>query len=258
MYRARPADGCAWITGASSGIGYFVALELARRGYRVAASARREEQLYELAKAAGGFAGAITPYPVDMLDTAVAASVVARIQADLGPISLAFLNVGANVADRGAGFGGDGTRRTLDLNIEGTLNALQPLLPAMIAQGRGQIIINASLAGYGPLPTAIAYGASKAALIHIAAGLRLKHARDNLFVQVLNPGFVRTPLTAKNKFPMPFLMDVEVAARRICDGFERSGFEITFPRRLAWPLKALNLLPWSAYLWLLGKANLKD
>ncbi|WP_245423887.1 SDR family NAD(P)-dependent oxidoreductase [Methylovirgula sp. 4M-Z18] len=246
------------MTGASSGIGYVVALELARRGYRVAASARRADALQDLVATAAGMAGTVRAYPLDVLDAAATAAAIPQIRADLGPIVLAFLNAGSNVPDKGLGFGGEGSRRTFDLNLTGTLNCLQPLLPAMTEQGKGQIIINASIAGYGPLPTAIAYGASKAALIHVAAGLRLKHARDNLLFQVLNPGFIRTPLTAKNKFPMPFLMEADVAARRICDGFQRSGFEITFPRRLAWPLKALNLLPWPAYLWLLGKANLKD
>jgi short-subunit dehydrogenase len=124
----------------------------------------------------------------------------------------------------------------------------------MLARRKGQIAINGSLVGYGGLPRAAAYGATKAALIGYAESMYWALKRLGLTIQVVNPGFVKTPLTDKNSFPMPFLVSLEEASRRICDGFERAGFEIAFPKRLAFPLKILNLLPYPAYFWTVGKA----
>jgi short-subunit dehydrogenase len=123
----------------------------------------------------------------------------------------------------------------------------------MQARGRGRIAINASLAGYFGLPQATAYGGTKAALINMAQSLRLMLEPRGIAVQVVNPGFVKTPLSDGNAAAMPFLVPLDEAARRICDGFERGGFEITFPRRLAWPMKAINLLPYPLYFRLVGR-----
>ena len=112
---------------------------------------------------------------------------------------------------------------------------------------QGQVAVNASVAGYGGLPTSAAYGATKAALINMTESLKFGIDREGITMQVVMPGFVGTPLTDKNEFPMPFLIPAEDAARRICDGFERAGFEIAFPRRMAWLLKAINLLPYALY-----------
>ena len=125
----------------------------------------------------------------------------------------------------------------------------------MRARGRGQVAVNASVAGYGGLPTSAAYGATKAALINMAASLKFGLDREGITMQVVCPGFVGTPLTAKNEFPMPFLIPADDAARRICDGFERAGFEIAFPRRMAWMLKAINLLPYALYFPVVAKAT---
>ena len=252
-YRASPADGYVWITGASSGIGRGVALELARRGYKVVASARRAQELEHLAREAADLPGQIIPRSVDVTDRAAMAELVRETEASLGPICLAFFNVGTYAPDSVGSLGGDGFRQTFAINIDGTLNGLEPLLPYMQKRRRGQVSVNASVAGYGGLPRATAYGSTKAALINMCASLKFELDRQNINIQVVNPGFVRTPLTDHNDFPMPFLVEPEDAARRICDGFARGGFEITFPRRLSWTLKFLNMLPYPVYFWLVGR-----
>ncbi len=252
-FRARPDDGVVWITGASSGIGRAVTLELVRRGFRVAVSARRAEELDALAREAKP--GAIIPAPCDVTDAAAVLKAVETIEAEHGPISLAFLNAGTYKPVSIEPFVLKDWQMMFDVNIDGVLTGLNAVLPRFLARGKGQLALNASVAGFGPLPRAAVYGATKAALIHMAGSLRFDCAPRNITMQVVCPGFVKTPLTAKNDHPMPFLIDVDDAARRICDGFATGGFEITFPRRMKWLLKAINLLPWPAYFWLVGKGT---
>ncbi|MGD0563874.1 MAG: SDR family NAD(P)-dependent oxidoreductase [Roseiarcus sp.] len=249
-YRAKPADGAAWVTGASAGIGRGVALELARRGYEVHATARRADELSSLASEAQGLEGRVVPAPGDATDREAMARLVADIESKR-PIALAFLNAGGGFQDAAGDFGGDGFARTFALNVQGVVNGLNPVFNAMRARKRGQIAITGSLAGYGGLPNSGAYAPSKSAIIALAVGQKFRADPHNVTVQIVNPGYVKTPLTADNKFPMPFLMECDEACRRICDGFERGGFEIRFPRRLAWIVRAINLLPWAAYFALL-------
>ena len=252
MDRVFPRDGLALVTGASSGIGRAVALELARRGWKVAAVARRAQELDRLAAEA---AGQVFACPGDVTDRAGMAALVGIVEREHGPVALAFLNAGTYFPDGRGHVDVAAAMRTFEINVGGTLNCLDPLAAAMAARGKGQIAVNASVAGYGGLPRAAAYGASKAALINMAASLKFALDPAGICIQVVNPGFVRTPLTGKNDFPMPFMVEQEDAARRICDGFERGGFEIAFPRRLAWLLKALNMLPYPLYFWLVAKAT---
>ena len=253
-YRAKPSDGVAWITGASSGIGRATSLELANRGYTVAVTARRLPELEALAQEASG-PGRIVAFPGDVTDGPGIAALISTIEAELGPVVLAFLNAGTFFRDKGADFDADLVKRTFDINVGGAASCLEPLLKSMRARGRGQVAVNASVAGYGGLPTSAAYGATKAALINMAASLKFGLDREGITMQVVCPGFVGTPLTAKNEFPMPFLIPADDAARRICDGFERAGFEIAFPRRMAWMLKAINLLPYALYFPVVAKAT---
>lgn len=253
MYRASPADGIAWIAGASSGIGRAVALELARRGYRVAVTARRADALEALSAEAAAAGLRIDAFAGDVTDRDAMAALLERIEREAGPVALAMLNAGNFYRDPEGVWGGDGFRRTMALNFDGVLNGLEPLIPRMKGRGRGQIAVVASVAGYGGLPGAAAYCASKAALIAACESMHPQLTRDAIHLQVICPGFVRTPLTEKNKTPMPFIMPAEEAARRICAGFERNGFEIAFPRRLVWLLKALNMLPYPAYFWIVGR-----
>jgi NAD(P)-dependent dehydrogenase (short-subunit alcohol dehydrogenase family) len=251
-YRANPRDGIAWVTGASSGIGRAVALELARRGYVVAASARRVEELQGLAREANGFSGHIDLVPLDVTDRNATASAVAEIEAR-APIALAFLNAGGSFADLPGDFGGVGFRATFELNVFGIVNGLNPLMNAMKARGKGQIAINGSIVGYFGLPGSGAYGPSKAAIISLAESARFAAEPNGVTIQIVNPGFVRTPLIAGSARAMPGIIDCDEASRRICEGFERGGFEIAFPRRLVWLAKAMSSLPYALYFAIIGR-----
>jgi NAD(P)-dependent dehydrogenase (short-subunit alcohol dehydrogenase family) len=240
-FRASPADGVAFVTGASSGIGRAVALQLAERGFTVAASARRADELDVLAAQHPR----IFSFPGDVADRAKMAAIIAGIKAAHGPIALAFLNAGVYFPAERDGFDADVAWRTFEVNVGGAINCLGPLLAAMALRARGQIAITSSLAGYGGIPGSLAYGASKAALIYMAEVLKLTYEPAGLTVQIVNPGFVETPMTAPNTdFEMPFIMSAEAAAKIICDGFGKGGFEIVFPRRLALAFKAARLLPY--------------
>lgn len=169
MYRATPRDGIAFVTGASSGIGRAVTLELAKRGYRVAVTARRAEELKHLAATVPQ---QIFPYPGDVTQRAEITALIAKIEAEIGPIALAFLNAGVFLAAERQGFNASIIAATHAVNVGGVVNCLEPVLAAMEKRGRGQVAIEASIAGYNGLPGYNAYGSSKAALINLAEGLK--------------------------------------------------------------------------------------
>jgi NAD(P)-dependent dehydrogenase (short-subunit alcohol dehydrogenase family) len=248
-----PADGVAWLTGASSGIGKATALELARRGWTVCLTARRLEELEALAGEAAGLPGRLVAHAGDVTDEAGMAALVETIERIHGPIALAFFNAGVAPYTRAGALDVDAFRQALNVNVLGAANGLAPVLARMGARKKGQVAVNASVAGYRGLPKAAAYGASKAAAIHLCEALKFDCDNLGITMQVVNPGFIDTPLTRKNDFPMPFLMSMDDAARRVVDGFERGRFEIIFPRRLAFILKVMRLLPYAWYFPLVAR-----
>jgi len=241
-----------WITGASSGIGRAVALECAARGWRVVATARRLDEL-EALKSACVIENAIIPMPGDVTDEAGMMAMVAAIEAGHGPITRAFFNAGLFLPVRLVPFEASKYHKSFAVNLGGTVNGLAAVVPRMVARKAGQIIINASVAGYSGLPSSAAYGATKAGLINLAESLKFDCDLGGILIQVVNPGFVETPATEKNPFPMPFLIPVEHAAKRIADGMENGAFEITFPRRFTFILKLLRMMPYGLYFPLLRK-----
>lgn len=250
---AVPADGVAWVTGASSGIGRALALELARRGWTVAATARGEEALVALAQSTQGLPGRIIGHAGDVTDAAAMAACVAAVEAAHGPVALAVLNAGIAPYIRAPHIDVAAVQKVFAVNTLGVFNGLAAVMPAMAARGRGQIAVTGSMAGYGGLPKAAAYGGSKAAVIHACEALKFDCDNLGIKLQLVSPGFIRTPLTDENDFPMPFLMEVEEAARRCVDAFGENRFEIVFPRRLAFILKAVNLLPYGLYFPLVAR-----
>ena len=244
---ADRSAGCAWVTGASSGIGRAVALRLARDGWQVAATARRADALAALEAEAAGLSGAIASLLCDVTDLEQVAAAVARMEADHGGVDLAILNAGVYLPDRAESLDATAFRAQVALNLVGTVDCIQALMPGWLERRRGHLAVVSSVAGYSGLPSSLAYGATKAALINLCEGLKFDFDRLGLKVQLVNPGFVRTPLTDKNTFPMPFLMDVEDAADRLVDGLATDAFEITFPRRFAYALKVLRCLPYRLY-----------
>jgi len=202
-----------------------------------------------LAALAGEHApGAIGVYPLDITDAAAAQAVFDRIVADIGVPDLCILNAGTHVPDRVTAIDPGHFDRVMKINVYGTVTCLAALMPAFIERGGGHVAVVSSVAGYRGLPYAAAYGASKAALINMCEGMQPELAACGVRLSVVNPGFVRTPLTDRNRFSMPFLMEVDDAARSMRRGLASGRFEITFPKRFTWLLKGFRLLPIAVYL----------
>jgi NADP-dependent 3-hydroxy acid dehydrogenase YdfG len=249
MNAVQPALGearVAWVTGASSGIGAALCLGLAERGWTVAASARRVDRLLALA-ADGRAAGRIHPVPVDVTDEKAVGEAVAAIEAQWGPVHTAVLNAGDYAPMPARSFDTALFRHLIEVNYLGVVHGIGAVLPRQLARARGRIFVTASVAGYRGLPLAAPYGATKAALINLAESLRAELDGSGVEVRLINPGFVRTDLTAKNAFHMPALIDAQTAAARILRELDGTAFEITVPRRFAYALKLLRMLPYRLY-----------
>ena len=248
MFGARP--GVAWIIGGGSGIGAAVARLLTTRGWTVAISGRRADKLAMVAK----HSPSIRPYPLDVTDANAVAATVEQIVGELGRIDLFLFGAAAwqpmDVGDYDFGK----FHRIVDTNFLGVLRAANPVLAQMDRQGGGQFAVISSMAGYFGLPRAAAYASTKAALINLLETMRTELAPRNIKVRMIAPGFVKSELTDRNDFPMPFLMETDDAALRIVDALTRSdAFEITFPRRMVWLMKGIRLLPYPIFFWLTNK-----
>lgn len=238
----------AWVTGAGQGIGRHVALELARRGWHVAVTSRTESDLRRLADDIQSRGGKASVHVGDTTDAEAMSRMVGAIEVAHGSLDLAVLNAGTYVRFGVEDFDVADFGKQIDVNVMGTVRCLAPAMMAMIARRSGQIAVVSSLTAYRGLPLASAYGASKAALTNMCEALHPELARFGIAISVIHPGFVRTPLTDRNDFPMPFIVEPDVAARRIVDGLESGRFEIVFPRRLALLMKLGRMLPYSLYL----------
>jgi len=235
----------AWVTGASSGIGAELAQLLAARDTKVAISARTAGKL-----AADAAANArLFAYPLDVTDASATAATIARIEAELGPIDLAVLNAGAWAMMDADRLDIAAIRTGVEVNYMGVMHALAMLVPLMVARGRGHIAIVASVAGYRGLPKSAAYGPTKAALINLAETLKSELGPKGIMVSVANPGFVDTPMTRDNPFPMPGIVTARFAAERMLEGLERRRFEIVFPRGFGLAMKLLRIVPDRLFFW---------
>src|SRR5579859_6077483 len=191
----------AWITGGGTGIGRALALSLAADGWQVVVSGRRPEPLAETVTAGGG---RVHAWPLDVTDLAAVRAAVPAIEAEHGAIALAVLNAGMFKSVKLDSFKAETFAEHLAVNYQGVVNCMDPLISLMCGRRRGHLVLVASVAGYRGLPLASAYGPTKAALINLAESLKYMLERAGVRISVCNPGFVDTPMTEDNKFPMPF------------------------------------------------------
>ena len=226
-----------WITGASSGIGAELARQLVDRGAVVAISARRSERLEEVS------GGRMAVIPLDVTDHEAVIAAADHVRAAIGDIDMVVINAGAWTQTKVGAWDAEAFRTQVETNLLGANSTLAAVLPPMIERGAGTIVIMASVAGYRGMPGSEAYGATKAALLNLAESLRADLAPVGVAVQWVSPGFVKTELTDRNDFAMPFIIEPDQAARSIIDGLESNRAEIIFPFRMAVSMKLARLVP---------------
>jgi short-subunit dehydrogenase len=230
------------ITGASSGLGAALAAAYAAPGVTLALCGRNAARLAAVGVRCGALGAEVTQHRLDVTDRAAMARAIGAVDGR-APLDLVIANAGIS---GGSGRDEDAiaiARATFAVNVEGVLNTIEPALPGMLARGRGQLALIASLGAWRGLPSAPAYCASKAAVRSYGEGLRGRLAGRGIGVSVVCPGFVRTGMTAGNPFPMPMLLEADQAARLIRAGLARGRSRIAFPWPLYWAVRLAAALP---------------
>ncbi len=243
-----PTRPVAWVTGAGSGFGRAVALRLVREGYLVAATARSQADLDELATEPAA-RNAIGAFPGDVTDRAAMAAVAKSIERDMGPIALVFLSAGGYFPFTIEQFSAEKTMQTMQLNVGGVANVLEAVIPRFLQRRKGHIAVVSSLAQYRGLCRTTAYGASKAALLAMCETLRLQGRDKGIKVQIVVPGYIKTRMTEKAPFPLPHIMTAEDAAEEAIKGLRSDRFEIPMPKHFVRKFRLARLLPPSIYFW---------
>ena len=239
-----------WITGASTGIGKAIAIKFSKNGWNVAISARRLELLNEISKQNQN----VFSFPLDVTNKDNCHKVFTEIKNKLGKIDLCVFSTGTWDPKKEKEIDVEQIENVMKVNFFGTLNSIKSVEKYFKDLGKGHISIVSSIAGYRGLPNSTGYGPSKSALNNLAESLYFDFKRYGVRVSLISPGFIKTPMTDKNDFKMPFLKTTEYAADKIYDGLVNSNaFEIHFPKQLTLVLKFLKILPNWLYLKLLSK-----
>jgi short-subunit dehydrogenase len=239
-----------WITGGSTGIGKALAIKFANKGWNVAVSARRVELLDELSKSYEN----ISSFPLDVTDKTKCIEVFNQIKTKFEKIDICFFSTGTWDPKKEKEIDVEQIEDVFKVNFFGTVNSIKAVEQYYRERKNGIITIVSSIAGYRGLPNSTGYGPSKSALNNLAESLYFDFQRYNVRVCLVSPGFIKTPMTDKNDFKMPFLKTPEFAADQIYDGLiNKNVFEIHFPKALTLTLKLFSFLPSKLYFKLVGK-----
>ena len=239
-----------WITGASSGIGKALAEKFALEGWKVAVSARRKEILEEMAEHENIFS-----YPLDITNQDQVRDVFSKIVSDFGNIDLCVFSSGTYDPKLEQEINIKQNKFVMETNFFGVLYCIDSVEKYFKDKKEGHISIVSSVAAYRGLPNSSGYGPSKAALTNLTESLYFDFKKYNVRISLISPGFIKTPLTDKNEFSMPFIKSPEYAAKKIFNGITKSkAFEIHFPKSLTLLLKLLRILPYKIYLFLIDKS----
>tara|TARA_A100001011_G_scaffold379549_1_gene445702 strand:- start:52 stop:804 length:753 start_codon:yes stop_codon:yes gene_type:complete len=238
-----------WITGASSGIGKAVAEKFARENWKVAISARREKILNEMSKNPNMFA-----YPMDVTDPNATQETFNKIINDFGNIDLCIFSSGTYERKSEKGLNVDNIKKVMEVNFLGVVGCVKAVQEYFESKKSGHISIVSSPVGYRGLPKSSGYTASKASLNNFTQGIYFDFKKFNVRVSLISPGFIKTALTDKNEFKMPYLRSTEYAAEKIYSGLiKKNKFEIIFPPQIGIIYKIFQILPNGIYNYLINK-----
>ena len=239
-----------WITGGSTGIGKALAIKFANKGWNVAVSARREELLNELSNQYKN----ISAFPLDVTHKQKCAEVFEQIKNKYQDIDICFFSTGTWNPKKEKEIDVEQIEDVFKINFFGTVNTIKAVEQYFRDRKKGTITIVSSIAGYRGLPNSTGYGPSKSALNNLAESLYFDFKRFGVRVCLVSPGFIKTPMTDKNDFKMPFIKTTDYAADKIYDGLiNKNVFEIHFPKSLTVILKILSFLPSKLYFNLVGQ-----
>ena len=239
-----------WITGASSGIGRALALKFAKENWQVAASARRENLLQDLNKNNSN----IHSFPLDVRNISETKKVFQDILKKFQTVDICVFCTGIHDPESEKKLSAEKIREIMETNFFGTVNCIMAVNAYFRERKNGHISIVSSVAGYRGFPAASGYCASKAALTSLAESLYFDFKRYNVRVSLVSPGFIKTPLTDKNKFSMPMIKSSEYAAEKMFIGLtKKNAFEIHFPKTFTIIVKLLKIMPNWLFFWLVGK-----
>ncbi len=238
-----------WITGASSGIGKALAVKFAKEGWKVAISARRKNLLDEIATDENIFA-----YPLDVEDENQIKNIFDKILEDFKDLDICVFCSGTYNRKSEKKIDNIQIKKTFNINFFGVVDCIKTVEDFFKNRKKGHLSIVSSIAGYRGLPNSSGYGPSKAALTNFTESIYFDFKKYNVSISLISPGFIKTPMTDTNDFPMPFIKTPEFAAEKIFNGLtKKSSFEIHFPKALTLLLKFFRILPYRIYLFLIDK-----
>lgn len=244
------------ITGASSGLGRALAVHYAKTGMILHLQGRNAVRLEETAKICRSKGAMVHTGLCDVTNGAAVKNWLEKVD-KISPVDLVIANAGISAGSGIHGEGEDQLRRIFAVNIDGVVNTIEPLLPKMAARRHGQVAVMSSIAGFRGLPSCPAYSASKMCVRALGEAWRGLYASKGIEVSVICPGYVATPMTERNTFPMPFIMSAEKAARIIAEGLEKNKARIVFPLALYFPLWLLTCLSPALTDWLFSRLPAK-
>lgn len=247
------------LTGASSGIGEGLALALAEKGAFLGLVARRREMLDDLAKRCEDVGGTARVFACDVVDSDALHKAAEEFRGEFGHIDIMIAN---------AGIGGNNeetrslepaaVKKLIDINVLGAVNAVHAVLPQMIERKSGHLVAISSLAGFRGLPRSAAYSASKAAMTAFFESVRLDQAKNNIDVTIIQPGFIKTPLTSGREANMPFIMELDDAIPHFIRAIEKKKKFAAFPWQLATFVRAGKFMPTFLYDRIAGRARYRE
>jgi len=246
------------ITGASSGIGRGVALEVAARGAHLALLARREDLLNEIVSEARARNIKAVAASADVRDVKAVREAADRFRKELGPIDILIANAGIGTADHAVRLTPEHAANVIGINVLGAINSVAAVLPEMVERKQGRLVAISSLAAYRGLAKSAAYCASKAALSSYFESLRIDLRHTGVGVTIIHPGFIKTALTAGREAKMPYLMELKDGVKKIVSAIEREKKTYAFPWQLATIVRATRLMPAAMYDWIAERNSFRE